>query len=135
MISKEALAERKWGAFPELRKLFEQCPVPADVYGHSSVSDNMAAWIGRLIEIVATVEANTEKLSEEFLKTAEPTALLRDLERLHSFIRSASRSIEDLNDRLEPITIEATRRLREAAENEKYRAYEKAQKQGRGDAV
>ena len=115
MISNEALADRKWGAFPELRKLFEQYPVPPDVYGHSSVSDNMASRIGRLIEIVATVEANTEKLSEEFLKAAEPKAILSDLERLHSFIRSASRSIEDLNDHLEPIMVETSRRLKEAA--------------------
>lgn len=126
MISNEALAERKWGPFPELRKLLEQYPVPTNVYGPSSLSDNMAARIGRLIEIVATVEANTEKLSEEFLKTAEPTALLRDLERLHSFIRSASRSIEDLNDRLKPMAAVA-HRLREAAEMEQYRAYKAAQ--------
>lgn len=134
MISNEALAERKWGPFPELRKLLEQYPVPTNVYGPSSLSDNMAARIGRLIEIVATVEANTEKLSEEFLKTAEPTALLRDLERLHSFIRSASRSIEDLNDRLKPMAAVA-HRLREAAEMEQYRADKAAQYQAQGDAV
>ncbi len=134
MISNEALAERKWGAFPELRKLFEQYPVPTDVYGHSSVSDNMAAWIGRLIEIAATVEANAGKLSEVSLKVAEPSALLSDLERLHGSIRSASKAIEDLNDRLKPM-VAATHRLREAAEMEKYRAYEQARKQAEGDAL
>ena len=134
MISNEALAERKWGPFPELRKLFEQYPVPPDVYGHSSVSDNMAAWIGRLIEIAATVEANADKLSEESLQVTEPSALLSDLERLHGSIRSASKAIEDLNDRLKPMAAVA-HRLREAAEMEKSRAYKAAQKQAKGDAA
>ena len=134
MISDQGLAERKWGDFPELRKLFERYPVPAGVYGWSSVSDNMATRIGRLIEIVATVEANTEKLGEEFLKAAEPNALLHDLERLHSFIRSESTRLEDLNNRLKPM-VAATHRLREATEMERYRAYEAAQKQAKGDAV
>jgi hypothetical protein len=134
MISNEALAERKWGPFPELRKIFEQYPVPTDVYGHSSVSDNMAARIGRLIEIAATVEANADKLSEESLKVAEPTALLSDLDRLHGFVRSASKTIEDLNNRLKPMAAVA-HRLREATEMEKHLAYEAAQKQAKGDAV
>jgi uncharacterized coiled-coil DUF342 family protein len=134
MISNEALAERKWGAFPELRKLFERYPVPPGVYGYSSVSDNMAAQIGRLIEVAATIKANADKLSEESLQVAEPSALLGDLDRLHGSIRNASKAIEDLNNSLKPMAAVA-HRLREADEMEKYRAYEAAQKQANGDTV
>lgn len=133
MISHQGLAERKWGNFPELRKLFEQYPVPMEVYGWSSVSDNTAAWIGRLIEIAATINANAKELSEEILGSVDAAALSHDLEHLRGQIRCAAREIECLDARLHAMS-EVLHRVYSLNE-EKPRVQKAAAAKAKGDAV
>jgi len=133
MISNEALAERKWGPFPELRKLFEQCPVPIEVYGWSSVSDNTAAWIARLIEIAATIDVNAKALSEEILGSVDAAALSHDMEHLRSQIRCAAREIERLNARINTLG-DVLHRVYSLNED-KLRIRKAAEAQAKGDAV
>lgn len=101
MISNEARAERKWGRYPELRKLFEKYPVPDGVYGWSSVSDNAPARIGRLIELVATVQAHAKELEAVPREVADPSKVFHELYQLRSEIRSASQFIAGLNEELD----------------------------------
>jgi len=100
MISKEGLAERKWGRYPELRKLFEKHPVPPEVYGWSSVSDNTPARIGRLIEIVTTIQANMKDLEAIAPQSTESSTLLDELHALKSEIRHASDILTHLGNEL-----------------------------------
>lgn len=132
MISNEARADRKWGHFPELRKLFEKYPVPMEVYGWSSVSDNMAAWIGRLIEIAATIDANAKELSEECLEPLDLNALSRDLEQLRGEIHSAAREIDRLDTQINTMGEVLHRAY---LRRDKLRAHEQAQKRAQGDGV
>jgi hypothetical protein len=100
MISNEALADRKWGRYPGLRRLFAKYPVPDGVYGWSSVSDNTSAWIGRLIEIVATIRANMKELEEIPQQPSEEAALLHELRTLRGELRHASDILTNLGDEL-----------------------------------
>jgi hypothetical protein len=100
MISNEALADRKWGRYPELRKLFEKHPVPPEVYGRTSVSDNTPARIGRLIEIVATIQANMKDLEAIAPQSKESSTLLDELHTLKSEIRHATNILTNLGNEL-----------------------------------
>ena len=111
MISKEGLAERKWGQYPELRKLFEKYPVPDGVYGWSSASDNASAWLARLIEIVATIREHAKELEVVPREVADPSRLFHDLHELRSEIRRASEFIAHLGTQLD----EAMQAAHEAA--------------------
>jgi hypothetical protein len=101
MISNEALAERKWGRYPELRKVFEKYPVPNGVYGWSSVSDNTPAWIGRLIEMVATIRSHEKELELVPRELVDPSRLFHDLHELRSEIRHASEFVAHLGAELD----------------------------------
>jgi hypothetical protein len=100
MISNEALADRKWGRYPELRKLFEKHPVPPEVYGWTSVSDNTPARIGRLIEIVATIQANMKDLEAIAPQSTESYALFDELHALKREIRHTADILTNLGNEL-----------------------------------
>jgi hypothetical protein len=117
MISKEGLDERKWGHFPELRKIFEKYPVPDGVHGWTSVSDNTPAWIGRLIEIVATVRVHAEDLESIPQETADLAKLAEDLHELRAEIRHAAELVADLGAELDN-PMQAVHRAAAAQEDE-----------------
>jgi hypothetical protein len=117
MISNEALADRKWGRYPELRKLFEKHPVPSEVYGWSSVSDNAPARISRLIEVVATIREHAKELEVVPREVADPARLFHDLDELRSEIRGASKFIERLGTQLDEV-LQAAHEAAAAQEDE-----------------
>ena len=51
MLTEKALRERKWGAYPALRKALEDKSIPNSYYGPTLVWDNVFGALHRLLEI------------------------------------------------------------------------------------
>lgn len=74
MLTSEALQERKWGEFPELRKALQANRVPDGYYGPTSVSDNIFSQLERLAEVAIIVK--------EFRTVVDQAATPQNLRRL-----------------------------------------------------
>ncbi|HQO78829.1 MAG TPA: hypothetical protein PLG17_10000, partial [Thermodesulfobacteriota bacterium] len=89
MLTAKAYQERKWRAFPALRKALEDKKVPDDYYGPTSVSDNMFARMDRLLEISVLVSEYQEHIKET-AKSVGREEMYRDLRRLEEDLEQAA---------------------------------------------
>lgn len=62
MLTEEAMQERRWGAFPALRKLLEAKPPSNSRYGPLSTSENIFGHLQRLLEIADLANDHSEEL-------------------------------------------------------------------------
>lgn len=103
MISDEAYQDRKWGRYPELRKIFQSLPVPRSVYGWSSASDNLPGRITRQIEVLATIQENCELLAGAERSVPDTHLALRELSEVRQELESTARLFVDLSEKVHEI--------------------------------
>jgi len=94
MLTPEALENRKWGEFPELRKALKVSQVPDDYYGHSSVSENLFNQLQRLAEVAVIVKEH-RSVVERTAKPENLQELKADIFRLKDALNWASRFFSD----------------------------------------
>ena len=106
MLTSEAIQERKWGEFPELRKVLQARRVPDGYYGPSSVSDNIFNQLQRLAE-VAVIVKECQTVVAEAATPQNLRQLTADLHRLEqafhfgaSFFKDHARFCAHLADEL-----------------------------------
>ena len=100
MISDKAYQDRKWGRYPELRKIFQSLPVPGSVYGWSSASDNLPGMITRQIELVATILENCALLAVAERSVPETHLALRELSEVRQELESTARRFLNLSEKV-----------------------------------
>ena len=103
-LTAEGYRERKWGAFPALRKALEDKHVPPNYYGASSASDNMFEYMSRLIEIAVL----TEEYGNDIKATAVSVGredMYRDLLNLKEALEDASRFFKRTSDMVQRLQV------------------------------
>jgi hypothetical protein len=93
-LTEESYRERKWGAYPALRKVLEDKQVPYYYYGPTSAHDNMFDYFGRLIEIVVLVEEYQVDIRKK-LGSVECEELYQDLRRLEDSLEKVSHFVKE----------------------------------------
>lgn len=88
MLTKEAIQERKWGAYPALRKILEEKELPGRYYGTSSISDNVFDKMNQLLELSFLVQENKSLINFKENKSIfkELVALEKDLKNMVTHI-------------------------------------------------
>lgn len=81
MLTEEALRERKWAAYPALRKVLEGKNLPAGFYGLTSIHDTLPAEMDRLLEIAALVQAYQNQIQDS-AREVGTEAIFEDLRSL-----------------------------------------------------
>ena len=89
MLNPEALENRKWGEFPELRKALKASQVPDEYFGPTSVSDNIFNRLERLTE-VAIIVKERRSILEQAATPQNLQELKADLFRLENSLKMAS---------------------------------------------
>jgi hypothetical protein len=110
MLSDYGLRERKWGAFPALRKVLETKPRSNRYDGLTSVSDNIFAAFQRFLDIAASAKDHKADLFAAVRSDPQfAPAAIDDLLRLMSGLRGIREHLSNESEDLDKLCGEVYR--------------------------